>query len=254
MWSGSHLKFEHPQQPGGPENEFNPAFHQMRHSQSSTPSTPTHHRRGQSLSAINAPRTPNHLSLRPPVYLQSPMAQSPMAQSPMATNHHNNGLMGVGDVFSQPGGSFHENMGKSRNAVTINGAKHRLTWTKVTTRPSYPPPGPPWITSTRKSQTSTCPISEAHCLAIRCSSLQCPRRVKHPPSRSTIIIHSHRLPSRSSRRGQHHRCRTACLCKIQTQATWIPSSVRLKHLPPATPSGTRSFPLENHLRLTTSTR
>lgn len=110
MWSGSHLKFEHPQQPGAggqQDNDFNPAFHQMRNP-STAPSTPTHHRRGQSLSAINAPRTPNHLSLRPPVYLQSPMAQSPMGSA-----HHSTGLMGVGDVFSPPSGGFHDNMGMS---------------------------------------------------------------------------------------------------------------------------------------------
>lgn len=255
MWSGSNLKFEHPQQPGGQENEFNPAFHQMRHSQSSTPSTPTHHRRGQSLSAINAPRTPNHLSLRPPVYLQSPMAQSPMAQSPMGANHHNTGLMGVGDVFSQPNGSFHENMGMFRSATHNQfAAKHMLTLPKATTRPLFRRPGPPWITSTRKSQTLTCPTSEARCLVTLCSSLRCPRRVKHPDSLSTIIILSHRLPSRLFPRGQHHHSRTACRYKIQTQVIWTRSSARLSRLPVAIPSGIRSFRMRKLLRLIISTR
>ncbi|CAN8105167.1 unnamed protein product [Discula destructiva] len=137
MWSGSHLKFEHPQQPGAgaggqlgqqhaqaqaqeQDNDFSPAFHQMRHP-STTPSTPTHHRRGQSLSAVNAPRTPNHLSLRPPVYLNSPMAHSPMAQSPMASTHQSTGLMGVGDIFNPPSGSFNENMGYYSPAMSSPG-------------------------------------------------------------------------------------------------------------------------------------
>lgn len=108
MWS-SHLKFDHAQhahaqaQQGPQDNnpDFNPAFHQMQ--QQAMPSTPTHHRRGQSLTLHNAPRTPNnhHPSLRPPVFLQSPMG------------NHTPGLMGVGDVFGPSGGSFHENMGRS---------------------------------------------------------------------------------------------------------------------------------------------
>ncbi|KUI56447.1 Cell wall transcription factor ACE2 [Cytospora mali] len=96
MWSGSPLKFEHPQQGQGQgqDTEFN--NFQLPHAQP-MPSTPSHHRRGQSLSALhNLPRTPNNHQLRPPVYLQSPLATNPT------------GLMGVGDVFSQ--GSFNENM------------------------------------------------------------------------------------------------------------------------------------------------
>ncbi|ROV95636.1 hypothetical protein VSDG_05325 [Cytospora chrysosperma] len=106
MWSGSPLKFEHPQQgqeqgqgqgqsQHGQDNEFNNNFQMP---QSAMPSTPSHHRRGQSLSALhNLPRTPHNHQIRPPVYLQSPLATNPT------------GLMGVGDVFSQSSG-FNENM------------------------------------------------------------------------------------------------------------------------------------------------
>ncbi|ROW15708.1 hypothetical protein VPNG_02210 [Cytospora leucostoma] len=94
MWSGSPLKFEHPQH--GQDNEFN-NFQQMPPAaMPATPSQPPTHRRGQSLSALhNLPRTPNH-QLRPPVYLQSPLATNPT------------GLMGVGDVFAPS--PFNENM------------------------------------------------------------------------------------------------------------------------------------------------
>lgn len=103
MWS-SHLKFEHAQQAqdGGAFNAFREHHqqqHQLSQNNNNMPSTPTHHRRGQSLSALNAPRTPNTHALRPPVYLQSPMSANP------------SGLMGVGDMFSPPSGSFQENMG-----------------------------------------------------------------------------------------------------------------------------------------------
>lgn len=225
----------------------------MRHSQSSTPSTPTHHRRGQSLSAINAPRTPSHLSLRPPVYLQSPMAQSPMAQSPMGANHHSNGLMGVGDVFNPPSGSFHDNMRRSSTpSATV--LPNMLTWSQPTTHPSYPHPAPPSTTSTRKSQTSTCRVSDPNCLVMLCSSLRCPRRVKHPHSHSTLTTLSPRRPSRSFQQGQHHRWRTACRYKIQTQATWSPSSGRLNHHPLVIHFGTRSSRMANLRQPTTSTR
>lgn len=138
--------------------------------------------------------------------------------------------------------------------LRIDTAKHLLTLTKVTTRLSYPHPVPPLITSTRKSQTSTCPILEALCPVILFSSLRCPRRAKRPHSRSTITILSPRPPSRSSPRGRRHRWRTACRCKNRTQAIWTPSFARLSHLPAAIPSGTRSFPTVNHLRRTTSIR
>lgn len=106
MWSGSPLKFEHSQHPSqqqqqqqhsqGQDAEFN-NFHMP---PQAMPSTPTHHRRGQSLSAIpNLPRTPNHHQLRPPVFLHSPAMQR--------TN--SNGLIGVGDVFAP--NSFEDNMG-----------------------------------------------------------------------------------------------------------------------------------------------
>lgn len=106
----------------------------------------------------------------------------------------------------------------------------------------------------RKSQTSTCPISEDRYQAILCSNLRCPHPVKHPLSHSTTTIPSHPLPNRSSHHGQHPRChRMACRYMIQMQATWIPSSARLSSLPLAIHSGTRSFRMVNHLRLTTST-
>lgn len=105
MWS-SHLKFEHSQQ-GQENNDFSSSFgssHQMPQPQSQNqgmPTTPRHHqhRRGQSLSAITAPRTPNNHALRPPVYLQSPLGANPA------------GLMGVGDVFNPPSGSFDNDVG-----------------------------------------------------------------------------------------------------------------------------------------------
>lgn len=114
MWT-SHIKFEHAQQqqqhqqqpaqsmPAAVPHEINdfsnPSFHQMQ--AQAMPATPTHHRRGQSLTVNDAPRTPNtgRPSLRPPVFLQSPMG------------NHTPGLMGVGDVFNPPSGGFHENMG-----------------------------------------------------------------------------------------------------------------------------------------------
>ncbi|KAG6357649.1 hypothetical protein INS49_013526 [Diaporthe citri] len=104
MWSGSPLKFEHshhhqPQQHNqqqhsqGQDTEFN-NFHMP---PQAMPSTPTHHRRGQSLSAIpNLPRTPNNHQLRPPVFLHSPMRAN------------SNGLIGVGDVFAP--NNFEDNM------------------------------------------------------------------------------------------------------------------------------------------------
>lgn len=108
MWS-SHLKFEHAQQGHDSSSDFASSFHsqssqppQMPPSQSPSqnmPTTPRHiHRRGQSLSAITAPRTPNH-QLRPPVYLQSPLGANPT------------GLMGVGEVFNAPSGSFDNDVG-----------------------------------------------------------------------------------------------------------------------------------------------
>lgn len=107
MWSGSPLKFEHSHQhqqhhqqqnhhQQGQDTEFN-NFHLPPQAMPSTP-THTHHRRGQSLSAIpNLPRTPNHHQLRPPVFLHSPMRAN------------SNGLMGVGDVFAPS--NFDDNMG-----------------------------------------------------------------------------------------------------------------------------------------------
>lgn len=107
MWSGSPLKFEHShhhhhqsqqhnqqQHSQGQDTEFN-NFHMP---PQAMPSTPTHHRRGQSLSAIpNLPRTPNNHQLRPPVFLHSPMRAN------------SNGLIGVGDVFAPS--NFEDNMG-----------------------------------------------------------------------------------------------------------------------------------------------
>jgi hypothetical protein len=129
MWSGSPLKFEHSQHPPQHLNhqQPHPAQQQQQHQQhqqqqqqhgqgqgqqgqdtefnnfhmppQAMPSTPTHHRRGQSLSAIpNLPRTPNHHPLRPPVFLHSPMQRT-----------NSTGLVGVGDVFAP--NSFEDNMG-----------------------------------------------------------------------------------------------------------------------------------------------
>ncbi|KKY36239.1 hypothetical protein UCDDA912_g03783 [Diaporthe ampelina] len=125
MWSGSPLKFEHShhqsQQHNHPQQQQQ---QQQQHSQRQSqgqdaefnnfhmppqamPSTPTHHRRGQSLSAIpNLPRTPNHHQLRPPVFLHSPMRAN------------SNGLIGVGDVFAPS--NFEDNMGAF---PAIGGAK-----------------------------------------------------------------------------------------------------------------------------------
>lgn len=113
MWP-THLKFEHAQHGHDNNNHnsssdfgsFSSPQHHLQPSPTppqNMPTTPRHHvhRRGQSLSAISAPRTPNH-SLRPPVYLQSPLGNNPT------------GLMGVGDVFNPPSGSFDNDVGTYR--------------------------------------------------------------------------------------------------------------------------------------------
>lgn len=142
MWSGSPLKFEHPQQ-GGQDSEYNNGFPMP----SAMPATPSNHRRGQSLSALhNLPRTPTNHQLRPPVYLQSPLATNPT------------GLMGVGDVFAPSG--FNENMGMYASRSPESIPQTPLTREQHITRQTSHPPEQPWTTSMRTLPTSTCPALE----------------------------------------------------------------------------------------------